>query len=464
MAYDGAMKIISTNPSRNYEVIDEVVATPIDALPSLVERARSAQPAWASLSQDERNRAYQSFVEVCRNRAEELAITMAREMGKPIVQARGHIEWTYGFFDAYQKMAEAALAPEVVYEDRSQRHTQYREPRGVIVAIAPWNFPFLNLAWQTAQALLAGNVVIYKPSEEIPVFTSLLIEIVKQSDLPDGVFTIVIGDGKLGEALVKLPVDAVSFTGSARTGRRISELAGNNLTPVMLELGGSAPGIVMADADVDRVIVAIYDGRFGGSGQFCDGLKRLIVHESLYERVLAGLERVNQTRHVGDALDEATDIGPLVAKRQVELLRSQVEDALSKGAEVVFGGGQPEGLRGAYFQPTVLKNVNRDMRVWQEEVFGPVLPMVTFADETEAIQLANDTEYGLGGYVFTEDVAAYRRIAAQLKTGQVCHNTVQFYSPYSPFGGYKHSGNSRTHGVAGFHEVTQIKLVSEELT
>jgi acyl-CoA reductase-like NAD-dependent aldehyde dehydrogenase len=456
----GGMKIASTNPARNYEVIDEVSATPIDALPKLVERARHAQPAWASLSQSERNQAYQSFVGACRSRAEELATTMSREMGKPIVQARAHIKWTYSFFEAYFQMAESALAPEVVFEDAHERHTQYREPRGVIACIAPWNFPFLNLAWQTAQALLAGNVILYKPSEEIPVFTNLLIEIVKQSDLPEGVFTIVIGDGQLGEALVRQPVDAISFTGSARTGRRISQLAGRNLTPVMLELGGSAPGIVLADADVDRVIEAVYDGRFGGSGQFCDGLKRLIVHESLLDQVLVGLKRVNQTKRVGDPLDEATDIGPLVAKRQVELLQAQLDDALAKGAEVVFGGGQPEGLKGAYFQPTVLKNVNRDMRVWYEEVFGPV---VTFNNEAEAIESANDTEYGLGGYVFTEDVEIYRRLAGQLKTGQVCHNTAQFYSPHSPFGGYKHSGNSRTNGVAGFHEFTQIKLVSEEL-
>lgn len=457
------MKITSTNPSRNYEVIAEIETTPAEKLPELIERARTAQLGWAALSQAERNSAYASFVEVCRNNAEKIATTMAREMGKPIKEARGHIEWTYSFFEAYMEMADQALAPEVVYEDKTQRHTQYREPRGVIACISPWNFPFLNLAWQTTQALLAGNTIIYKPSEEIPVFTQLLIELVQQSDLPVGVFTVIIGGRELGEALVHQPVDAISFTGSARTGRRISELAGRTLTPVILELGGSAPGIVMADADIKRVAEAIYNGRFGGNGQYCDGLKRLIVHESMLAKTLAALERVNVQQRVGDALDETTTLGPLVAKRQVVLLQAQLDDALELGAKVVFGGRQPEGLSGAYFMPTVLKEVTREMRVWKEEVFGPVLPVVTFTTEDQAIELANDTEYGLGGYVFTEDARAYRRIAAQLKTGQVCHNTAEFYSPYTPFGGYKQSGNSRTNGIAGFHEFTQIKIVSEEL-
>lgn len=458
------MKIISTNPSRGYEVIAEIEATPADQLPALVERARRAQPAWAALSQSERNRLYQSFIDACRNHAEELASLMSREMGKPIGQARGHVEWTYTYFNAYMEMAEAALKPEVVFEDSRQRHTLYREPRGVIACIAPWNFPFLNLAWQTAQALLAGNVIIYKPSEEVPAFTTLVAQLVHQSDLPEGVFTVVVGDGQLGEALIQQPVDAISFTGSARTGRRISELAGRSLTPVILELGGSAPGIVLADANINRVAEAIYAGRFGGSGQYCDGLKRLIAHESVLNETLAALKRVNHQHKVGDALDESTTIGPLVAKRQLDLLQSQFDDAIAQGAKVVFGGGRPEGLEGAYFEPTVLKQVTRNMRVWKEEVFGPILPVVTFTDEAEAVELANETEYGLGGYIFTESAAAYQRIATQLKTGQICQNAVQFYSPYSPFGGYKHSGNSRTNGVAGFHEFTQMKLVSQELS
>ena len=457
------MKLISTNPSRNYKIIGEVEASTEQEVIDAVTHARVIQPAWAALSQAERNKAVQSFVEVCKQRAAELATLMAKEMGKPLTQARAQVNESIDYFNAYMGMAEKALAPEVVFQSKTERHILTREPLGVIAAITPWNFPIRNIPWQVGQALIAGNDILYKPSEEIILFASLIAKLVKESDLPEGVFTVILGDGKVGEMLVQQPVDAILFTGSTRTGQSITELAAKTSTHVLTEMGGSAPGIVFEDAEVPAIIDTLYMMRFDNTGQYCDGLKRLIVHESKRDEVLEALKRINATKKVGDALDEQTDIGPLVAKRQLDILIEQVQDALVKGAQVVFGGKEPKGLQGAYYEPTVLTNVSFDMRVWKEEVFGPVLPVVTFNAEEEAIKLANDTIYGLGAFVFTADKVRYMRVAKQLKTGIVAHNNALYFNFNSPFGGYKASGNSRTGGREGFHEVTQIKLISEEM-
>lgn len=456
------MKIVSTNPSRNYEVVGTVEAATEQEVHTAVVKARKAQPNWAALTQAERNAAVESFVEVCNRHAGEIAELMAREMGKPITQARAQVKDNPGFFDAQMQTIEHVLAPEVVYEDETQRHVLVREPLGVIACIGPWNFPLLNYPWQAGQALLAGNTVVFKQSEEIIVFAEFMGKLVAESDIPEGVFNVVLGDGKTGEVLVQEPVDAILFTGSTRTGQHITELAAKRSTRVLTEMGGSAPGIVFEDADVPAIIETIYAARFDNTGQFCDGLKRLIVHESKLDEVLEQLNRVNATKKLGDALDEDTDLGPLVAGRQLDSLKVQVQDAIDKGAQVAFGGAEPEGLQGAYYEPTVLTNVTLDMRVWQEEVFGPVLPVVTFKSEHEAIKLANDTIYGLGAYVFTQDKDRYLRVAKQIQSGIVGHNNALYYSNVTPFGGYKASGNSRTLGAEGFYEVTQSKVISQE--
>lgn len=456
------MKIVSTNPSRNYEVVGEVEASTEQEVHDAVAKARKAQPGWAALTQAERNVAVESFVEVCNKHAEEIAELMAREMGKPITQARQQVKDNPAYFRAQMETVGQALAPEVVYEDETQRHTQVREPLGVIACIGPWNFPLLNYPWQTGQALLAGNTIVFKQSEEIIVFAEFMGKLIAESDIPDGVFNVVLGDGKVGEALVQQPVDAILFTGSTQTGQRITELAAKRSTRVLTEMGGSAPGIVFEDADVPAIVETVYAARFDNTGQFCDGLKRLIVHESKLDEVIEQLSRVNEKKTVGDALDESTNLGPLVAKRQLDTLKSQVQDAVGKGATVVFGGTEPTDLNGAYYQPTVLTSITLDMRVWKEEVFGPVLPIVTFKTEEEAVTLANDTIYGLGAYVFTKDKDLYLRVAQQMQSGMVGHNNALFYSHVTPFGGYKASGNSRTLGTEGFHEVTQSKIISEE--
>jgi acyl-CoA reductase-like NAD-dependent aldehyde dehydrogenase len=456
------MKITSTNPGKNYEVIGEVEAASEADVAKAVENARKAQPDWAALSLEERCNKIRSFLKVCEGRVDDIAETISKEMGKPIGASRESITSTFGEFEDYMQQAKQALAPSVVFESETEKHIQTFEPRGVITAIAPWNFPFNNISFQVGQALIAGNTVVYKPSEEIVLFTRLIAELIAESELPEGVFTPIIGDGKVGEVLIRQDVDMILFTGSTQTGQRITQIAAERLIPVLTEMGGSAPGVVFEDADVPKIISMLAGARFDNTGQYCDGLKRAIVHVSKYDEVLSALKEYAANTKVGDPLSEDTKIGPLVAKRQLDVLEAQVTDALEKGAEIVVGGKRPSGLEGAYYEVTVLTNILPNMRVWQEEVFGPVLPVVTFETEEEAIKLANDTQYGLGAYIFTEDIEQYRRVAKQIQAGNIAHNTAWYFSPATPFGGYKKSGNGRSQGLLGFHEITQVKVIAEE--
>lgn len=456
------MKIASTNPGNNYELIGEAEAATEADVRKAVESARNVQPAWAALSLEERCNKIRSFLKVCAAQLEDIAQIMSKEMGKPIVPARDSITQTFDEFEDYMQQAEGALASSVVFENDKEKHIQTFEPRGVIAAITPWNFPFNNLSFQVGQALIAGNTIVIKPSEEIVLFTELIADLISKSDLPEGVFVPIVGDGKVGELLVRQDVDMILFTGSTQTGQRITETASERSIPVLTEMGGSAPGVVFEDADVNKVIDMLANARFDNTGQYCDGLKRAIVHKSKYEEVLEALKKYATNTKVGNQLEDDTKLGPLVAKRQLDKLEEQVADAIDKGAEVLVGGKQPKGLQGAYFEVTVLTNITPEMRVWKEEVFGPVLPVVTFEDEAQAIRMANDTEYGLGAYVFTEDIERYRRVAKQIQAGNIAHNTAWYFSPRTPFGGYKKSGNGRSQGTVGFHEVSQIKVISEE--
>jgi acyl-CoA reductase-like NAD-dependent aldehyde dehydrogenase len=318
-----------------------------------------------------------------------------------------------------------------------------------------------NFVWQVGQNLLAGNTVVFKHSEETPLFGKALEDLVVPL-LPEGVFSEVYGAGDVGDMLVHQDIDMICFTGSTKTGQYLYTVAAEKMIPVLMELGGSAAGIVCEDADIDSILPMIYTNRFGNCGQICDGLKRLIVHTTRVEEVEQKLRSLLSTKKIGDAADPDTDIGPLVAKRQLDLLESQVADAVAKGAQIITGGKRPTGLSGAYYEPTLLTNITPDMRVWNEEVFGPVLPIITFETEEQAIRMANHTQYGLGGYVFTAGRQTFDRISRQLQTGMVSQNNLSYVHATHPFGGYKKSGLGREHGKYGFAEVTQLKVVARE--
>jgi len=453
-------KLVSTNPSKNYEMIGEVDVSSEKEIKQKVEKARKAFNEWNKIGLTKRIELLKKLVEKFKQNKEKLALLISKEMGMPINEANDDIDYGVEYFDWYLDNAEQHLKPEITSEDDKEVHKVVYEPRGVVASIVPWNFPFSNFVWQCGQNLVVGNTIVFKTSEEVPLFGKE-IEVMFQ-DIPEGVFNEVYGDGKIGEILAKQDVDMICFTGSSKTGKQLYKVGAEKFIPVLMELGGSAPGIVFEDADVDNVIESIFSLRFLNCGQVCDGLKRLIVHESKFDEVVEKLKKIIKTKKIGDSEDKTTDIGPLVAKRQLDLLQEQVKDAIEKGAKIVIGGKTPEKLKGSYYELTLLTNIKKDMRVWKEEVFGPVLPVISFKTYDEAIELANDTKYGLGSYIFTQDKKLFEKAASELKTGMVDLNNANYVIPCNPFGGYKESGIGRAHGKYGFHELCQIKIISTE--
>lgn len=440
----------SINPS-TYQVLGTVDISTPQEIEEKVKLARSAQKKWAELGVAKRVSLLKKAFEDLKRKKEEFTLLESQEMGMPIDEAQVDFDGTFDYANWYFDNAEKYLTPETTFENEKEIHQVFHEPIGVSAVIIPWNFPFANFVWGALQSLIAGNTIVLKHSEECPL-SGKFIEKIFTSHLPKGVFNEVYGAGDVGRALVNQDIHMIAFTGSTKTGKYLYELAGKKFIKAVVELGGSAPGIVFEDADIDDAVENICFNRLLNQGQCCDGLKRLIVHERVFDEVVKKIASVFTTKK----------IGPLVAKRQLDLLIAQVEDAKAKGAKIITGGNSlEEKLGGAFFEPTVLTNITSGMRVWNEEVFGPVLPVVMFKTEQEAIKLANDTMYGLGAYVYTSDKDKAERVAKAIESGMVSVNSTNYVMPFNPFGGYKNSGFGREHGKYGFSEVTQIKIISK---
>lgn len=452
-------KLQSINPS-NYQVLGEVEISSPQEIAEKVRLAREAQGEWRTIGVAARVSILRKAFDEFESKKEDLALLESREMGMPIRDALGGFGGALDYANWYFENAEKYLRPETTFESDKEIHQVFYEPIGVAAVVIPWNFPFDNFIWGSLQSLIAGNTIVLKHSEECPL-SGKFIEDVMCRHVPKGVFNEVYGDGEVGKILVGQDIDMVAFTGSTKTGKYLYEAAGKKFIKAVMELGGSAPGILFEDANLEEAVGNVCFNRVYNQGQCCDGLKRLLVHESIYEKAVEKVAGNFSAKKIGNAEAEDTEVGPLVAKRQLDLLISQVEDAKAKGAKVVAGGSSlEEKLGGAFFEPTVLTGVTNDMRVWKEEVFGPVLPIVKFKTEEEAIELANQTTYGLGAYVYTQDKDRAERISSLLQSGMVSVNGTNYVMPFNPFGGYKNSGIGREHGKYGFHEVTQIKIVA----
>ena len=382
-------------------------------------------------------------------------------MGRPIDGSVGTIEWGLERIQWNLDNAEEILAPETTYEDERQLHQMHYEPYGVFGVITPWNFPLSNFIMGALQPLLAGNTVVYKSSEEVPMCGQALEAAMRASGIPEGVFNQVYGAGDVGEMLARSDVNFIHFTGSSHVGAKLYKIAAEKFIPVTLELGGSDAGIIFEDAVLsENILESIFWAKFVNCGQICCGLKRLLVHESRVDEVTEKLKKLIASKRLGPTEEEGVVFGPLVAKRQQDLLVEQVEDAKSKGAAVIMGGNIPEGYSdGAYYEPTLMAGITPDMRIYEEEVFGPVLPIYSFKTEEDAIAEANRTIYGLSSYIFTQDTDLAARVAEQLDAGEVNHNDVDNCAE-NPFGGYKASGIGRTGGKVGLHHACQVKMVS----
>lgn len=454
-------KFFSINPATKKK-LGEIHESTSEEIERKVSNAQTARDGWRALGLKGRISLLTKLLGDIKHHSKELALLSTREMGMPIRQSEQDVTDALRYFDWYLVNAEKYLSPEITNNENGIVHRVFYEPIGVAAVIVPWNFPVSNFVWGVIPNLLVGNTVVFKDSEETPLIGKFFEDIVSNSGLPNGVFSEVYGDGKVGDLLVHENVNLIWFTGSTKVGKYLYKVAADKLIKIVMELGGSAPGIVFSDVNVDDILDTIFYARFVNCGQVCDGLKRLIVHESRFDTIVNKLKAKLQSVKVGNPEDSATDIGPLVAKRQLDLLEGQVKDAVDKGAEVVIGGKRADNLTGYYYEPTVLTNVNRDMRVWREEVFGPVLPIVSFKTDDEAVKLANDTRYGLGSYIFTSDSDKADSIAARIESGMVAVNNASYLVPFNPFGGFKESGIGREHGKYGFHELCQLKVVSQK--
>lgn len=452
-------KMQSINPS-DYSVMGEVEISTQEEVTDKVKQAHEALKNWREIGLEKRVEMIRKIIDELKSKKEELALVQSTEMGMPytdtLIDVDGSNDYAYWYLDNASKY----LSPETTFENETEIHQVFYEPIGVIALIIPWNFPYANFVWGGLQSLIAGNTIVLKHSEKCPISTKFIGEIFEKY-LPLGVFGQVYGDGEVGKMLVEGDINMIQFTGSTKTGKYLYELAGKKFIKAMMELGGSAPAIVFDDADIDTAVKSITFNRLLNQGQACDGLKRLIVHENVYDEVIEKLSKNFSQKIVGKATDPATQIGPLVDKKQLDLLISQVEDAIANGAKAVCGGKSlEEKLGGAFFEPTILTDVTTDMRVWNEEVFGPVLPIIKFKTEEEAVKLANDTAYGLGSYLYTADKNRIERISGQIEAGMMSVNGTNYIMPFNPFGGYKNSGFGREHGKFGFAEVTQVKVVA----
>ena len=454
------MKIKSYNPANN-ELLGEVKQTDINEIKDIVNESRKAFETWGYLSIEQRVLYIERLKDIIKSKKREFAELITNEMGMPISESLYDIDSGLEYIEWYIDNVEKVIGDKITYEDEKEIDKIIFEPKGVVAVIIAWNFPFSSFVWQAVTNLIVGNTVIIKHSELVPLCSQFIYDMVN-SILPENVYNVVYGAGDVGKALAEQEIDLICFTGSTRTGQSLYKIAGEKFIEAVMECGGSAPGIVFEDADVDDIIEAMYINKFANSGQICDGQKRLIVHNSKIEEVCNKFKLLVESKNIGNPLDEKTEIGPLVSKEQLEKIENQMADAINKGAKVICGGQRLKNTDGNYYLPTILTNITKEMKVYNEEVFGPVIPIIGFDTIEEAIELANDTEYGLGGYIYTKDRKKFDTVVKQLKTGMIALNNLYYLRPCNPFGGYKKSGIGRNNSEFGLKELCNIKVVTYE--
>src|SRR5215813_7426279 len=452
-------EIIARDPSTG----DEIGRAPLldaNQVTAAVNRARAAQPAWAKLSYRERARFILQAREIVLAQLDEIAKLISRETGKPVTEAIAmEIVPTLDLMHYFAHHARRLLKRRRIdlgqYKFMARSSYIVYKPLGVVGIISPWNFPWATPLDEVVMALMAGNAVVVKPSELTPLTALKIAEIFKQAQLPDGLLAIVTGDGSTGAALVDAGVNKIMFTGSVKTGKRVAEAAAKHLTPVVLELGGKDPMIVLEDADLENTARAAIWGAFCNSGQACASIERCYVHESIAEKFTELVVKETRRLKQDKASTDAIDIGAMTNEQQLRIVEDHVSDAIERGAQVRTGAHRLDNGGGWFHQPTVMTGVDHSMKLMREETFGPVLPIMTFKTDEEAIRLANDSIYGLTASVFTRNIARGRRIAEQIDAGTVMINEVVYSHAVAqtPWGGVKQSGYGRTHGRLGLLEM-----------
>ena len=445
------MKVIEPATEK---VLADVPEASVEDADRAVARAKAAYPAWRAVTPHDRAHLLRRFAATVDGAAEKLAQLEARNVGKPISDARGEVGMVVNVFNYYAGAPERLLGSTIPVAGGVDM--TFREPLGVVGLIVPWNFPIAIASWKLGPALAAGNTVVLKPAGLTPM-TALELELLALSaGIPEGVFNVVVGAGRtVGERLVQHPdVAKIAFTGSTDVGRRIGALAAESIKRVTLELGGKSANIVFADADIEKAAASAPLAVFGNAGQDCCARSRILVERSAVDRFMAALERAIKALRVGDPLDEATEMGPLISADHRAKVSAYVED----GARVAIRGSAPSGP-GFWFPPTVLSPVSPSDPAAREEIFGPVAAVIPFSDEDEAIRIANDTIYGLSGSIWTSNAGRALRVARGLETGTISINSNTSVRVTTPFGGFKQSGIGRELGPNALDHYTELKNV-----
>ncbi|MCU1302274.1 MAG: Succinate-semialdehyde dehydrogenase [Candidatus Sulfotelmatobacter sp.] len=465
----GVRTVSSVNPATG-EVLRELECAGDDEVIAAVSRARAAQKRWADLSVRNRIAVLREFQRRLLEKKSEIATLITCEAGKPRSEALTTevlvvLDAARFLIDNSYRLLRDEHLPHGNLAAKLKSGQLIREPYGVVGIISPWNYPFSIPATEALAALVAGNAVVLKPSEFTSLVALELKSLLHAAGVPQDIFQVVVGDGGTGAALIHSEIDKLVFTGSVATGKRIAAAAAERLLPVVLELGGKDPMLVMDDADVDVASSAAVWGAFVNAGQTCLSVERCYVHRNLYQAFLNScLEKMKKLR-VGSGLDPEIDVGPMIHEHQLEIVEEHVRDAVARGARVLAGGTRLPDLGRNFYMPTLLADVTHEMCIMREETFGPVLPVMGFGTDEEAMRLANDSEFGLAASVWTRDKKRGEILARQIHSGTVMVNDVISYFGISeaPHGGMKASGIGRAHGRFGLEEMVRLKYLDSDL-
>ncbi|MAL80778.1 MAG: carnitine dehydratase [Sneathiella sp.] len=449
---------------RAWAVVPDGNTADVDAAVAAARAAFDTGP-WGKMTAMERGRLLRKLGDIIARDAEEIAQCECRDNGKLYREMLGQWQYLPEWFYYFAGMGDK-LQGSTIPSDRPNFFIYTRhEPIGVIGAVTPWNSPGLLLIFKLAAGLAAGCTFVVKPSEFTSVSTLELAKRIEEAGFPAGVFNVVTGQGAIGAHLVEHPgIDKVAFTGATETGKRIAAAAAKNLTRVSLELGGKSPNVIFDDADLEVAVNGAIAGIFGATGQTCMAGSRLLVQKNVHDQVVDLLIRKTRTIKLGDPMAEATELGPVATEPQFTKVMEYIDIAKAEGATCSYGGQRDPKLGGNFVQPTIFTGVHNSMRIAQEEVFGPILAVISFEDEEEAISIANDTRFGLAAAVWTQNVHRAHRVAHRLNAGTVWINAYRVVSYAAPFGGFKESGLGRENGVDSIKEFTETKSVFVELS
>lgn len=448
-----------TNPATG-EAFAEVADCGPEEAAAAVEQSAKAFESWKATTAYERSEILQRWASLIGEHKEEIARTMTREMGKPIRESRGEVAYAIGFIGWYAEEAKRVYGDIVPSQAGHKRLLAIKQPVGPTFAVTPWNFPAAMVTRKAAPALAAGCTFILKPAEQTPLTALYLAALWDEAGGPEGTLQILPAQdpGPLSEMIIGDPrIRKLTFTGSTEVGKMLYAKAAETVKKVSLELGGHAPYIIFADADLDDAVTQVMGCKFRNAGQTCVCTNRIYVQREVVDAFSERLSAAVKALKLGDPLDDGTEIGPLVDAQGLEKVKSHIKDALDKGAKIVTGGSAGEGL---YFQPTVISGVTGEMQLMHEETFGPVAPIIPFDSDEEAVRLANDTPYGLAAYFYTRDLSRAFRVAEALDYGIVGVNDGLPSTPQAPFGGFKASGVGREGGKWGIEEYLETKFIS----